>query len=75
MKKLLGIAQEYLDQMSLCDVGLLKFCLCAAGMLIGIAIPKKGKTGVAIVASGVFVITYVLLILPLLELIQKKNEI
>ena len=65
MKKLLKIAEEYVRGMNWQDVALLKICLCAIGIIVGISIPKKWKKGVLVGAALVFVITYIPLIAKL----------
>lgn len=65
MKRLLEIAEEYIRGMNWKDMALLKLCLCAIGIMIGISIPKKWKKGFLAGAALVFVITYLPLIAKL----------
>lgn len=41
------------------DITLLKFCLLALGILIGIGVPKKFRKAVIAIALLVFVMTYI----------------
>ena len=41
------------------DMTLLKLCVCAVGVLVGLAMPWRKKWVVAWIASLVFVVTYV----------------
>lgn len=69
MKKLFSAADRYLQICSWRDIALLKFCLAALGLLVGVLIPARRKTPVAIGAALVFVGTYIPLMgkfLPLL---------
>lgn len=61
MKRLFGAANEYVHQSDWKGLALVKFCLCAVGIIIGILVPASKKKPVGIVAAVVFVITYVLL--------------
>lgn len=60
MKKLIGYVQGYIKQMNMLDLGLLKLCLLAMGVLLGIAVPKKLRDYIAIAASSIFTGSYVL---------------
>ena len=44
MNKLFDYAQRYIKGMSVRDMAALKFCLCAVGTMIGLAVPKKRKS-------------------------------
>ena len=65
MEKLFRVAEEYIKGMKWQDMALLKFCLCALGIVIGISLPKKWKKGVLIGAAVVFIVTYIPLIIKL----------
>ncbi|MGN0410206.1 MAG: hypothetical protein ACI4E3_07375, partial [Candidatus Fimousia sp.] len=43
MKKLLELGNDYAANSDWTDFALVKFCLCAMGILIGIGIPVKKK--------------------------------
>lgn len=70
MKKFFSYADEYVKQSSWKDFALVKFCLCAAGVLIGLALPPKARKRAAIVAAFVFVVTYIPLMLKFLGIID-----
>ena len=59
MKKLFEAANQYLKGCTWKDMALLKFCVCALGVLIGLAIPGRKKRAAAWVASLLFVTAYV----------------
>lgn len=65
MKKLFEIAEEYVRGMNWQDVALLKLCVCAIGIIIGISVPKKWKKGFLAGAALVFLVTYIPLIAKL----------
>lgn len=59
MNRLFDSANRYLQACSWRDIALLKFCLCAMGVLVGVALPAKAKKPAAWVGVAVFVVTYV----------------
>ena len=65
MKKLLNIGDRYIENSNCGTIALLKFCLLALGVLLGLEVPKKHKNTARIVAGGVFVATYIPLIVKL----------
>ncbi|MBM6926281.1 permease of phosphate ABC transporter [Pseudoflavonifractor phocaeensis] len=58
MKKLLSAADACIAQMNWRDMALVKLCLCAAGVMLGLAAPKRVRKWVAFGAMAVFVTTY-----------------
>ena len=66
MKKLLSAADAYIAEMNWKDLALVKLCLCAMGMLMGLAAPQKARKWVALGAGLVFLATYVPLMLKFL---------
>lgn len=59
MKKLFAAANQYLKGCTWKDMALLKICVCALGVLIGLAMPGRKKRVAAWVASLIFVAAYV----------------
>ena len=59
MSKLFAAADRFLDICTWKDMALLKFCICALGILIGIALPARKKRPAAWAASLVFVAAYI----------------
>lgn len=59
MKKLFNIADQYIKESDWKDLAMIKFCLCAMGIIIGANIAPKHKKGVTIVAASVFIATYI----------------
>lgn len=58
MKYLFDLADDYIQACDWKDLALLKFCLCAMGILLGIAAPARWKKPLAFGALAVFVATY-----------------
>ena len=61
MKWLFDAADRFCQQCSWKDFALVKFCLCAIGVIIGVLLPVYVKTTAFWVALIVFVITYIIL--------------
>ena len=59
MKKLFECANQYVKDSNWKDLALIKFCLCAMGMMIGLCIPKEKKKYPLILAAIVFTVTYI----------------
>lgn len=74
MKLFFELGDRYASKSTWKDFALLKFCLCAMGILIGLAIPKKYKSQTAGVASGIFAVTYVVLMVKVFKVIKEMME-
>ena len=74
MKKLFEIAEEYLKKMTIWDMALVKICLLAMGILVGLAIPKRCKKGAGIAAAFIFAVTYVFAVTPFLKTLEEKRS-
>lgn len=70
MKKLLNQAEDYLRKWDWEDVFLLKLCMYAAGLLGGLAIPSHRKKAAAILASLVFLATWIPLMIRFLPALR-----
>ena len=57
LKKLLSYTNEYLKKLDITDLALIKLCLIAFGVLVGISIPVKNKKWVGLIAIPVFLFT------------------
>lgn len=66
MKKLFSAADAYISKMNWKDLALVKLCLCAAGVMLGLAAPKKLRKWAALGAVVVFVATYLPIMLKFL---------
>lgn len=78
MKKLFTCADQYLQESDWKDLTLIKFCLCAMGIMIGLSVPKEKKKVPFIIAGIVFVITYIPLMIKfgkiVVETLSGKEE-
>ena len=59
MKKLFACADAYLASRDWKMVAVLKFCLMALGLLLGLCVPAKHKKKAAAVGGAVFALTYI----------------
>lgn len=66
MKKLFSAADSYIAKMNWKDMALVKLCLCAAGIMLGLAAPKRVRKWAALGAVAVFVATYIPIMLKFL---------
>lgn len=68
MKKLFVCADQYVKESDWKDLALVKFCLCAVGIMIGLMVPKEKKKYPFIIALTVFVITYIPLMVKFIRI-------
>ena len=66
MKKLFSAADAYIAKMNWKDLALVKLCMCAAGVMLGLAAPKKLRKWADLGAVVVFVATYLPIMLKFL---------
>ena len=74
MKKLFDYANEYLKKIDMTDMALIKFCLIAIGILIGIHIPAKNKKKAGIIALIVFTLTFLPVMMKFLGVIPDPKK-
>ena len=59
MNKWTEAGDQYLKASDWKDIAVLKICVCAVGILVGLAMPWRKKWAVAWIASLTFVLAYV----------------
>lgn len=74
MKKLLGYADDFLIEANWKDLALMKICLCAAGVLLGLSVPKEARKMVAAGAITAFAATYTPVMLKFLDIVSRTKE-
>ena len=74
MKKLFEYANIYAKQSTWKDFTLVKFCLCAIGVIIGVLLPESVRSYALIIACVVFLITYVPLMVGFIKVIIKEKK-
>lgn len=73
MNKLFEDANQYVKESDWKDLSLIKFCLCAIGVIIGINIPQKYRKTATKVAAGIFAVTYIPLMAKFIKIIFRKK--
>jgi len=73
MKKLLALGNNYAKDCNVVDFALVKFCLCALGVIIGVLLPVDAKKSALIIAIIVFVITYIPLMVKVVKVYKKTK--
>lgn len=74
MNRLTEAADRYLRDCTWKDISILKFCLIALGVLLGIAVPARRKKASAWAAALVFAATYVPLMGKFLPYLLEDRE-
>ena len=73
MKKVFDAANRYIETSDWKTLAVLKFCLIALGMMIGMAIKKEDRKPVFIGAITVFAVTYVPLMVKFYKVFTEKE--
>lgn len=74
MRRFLELGDRYAAQSDWKDFALMKFCLCAMGVLIGTEISKEKKAGVQLAAAAVFAATYIPLMKKVFRIMGEMGE-
>lgn len=74
MKKLLALADRYLQESDWKTMALLKFCLLGLGIVIGAMVPPKHKKTAVTVGLPLFFVTYLPLMAKLIHLAAEQQE-
>lgn len=74
MRKLFDIANQYIKECTWKDLSLLKFCLCAIGVMIGTLISPKQKKNAFAVAGGIFTVTYIPLMKKYFQIVFQNRK-
>lgn len=71
--KLFEIANQYCKESTWKTLAMLKFCLIAMGIAIGMFIPDRARTVVLVICAVVFVVTYIPLMKKFFDLFRRKD--
>lgn len=74
MKKLFDYGNQYVRESDWKDLALIKFCLCAMGILLGVSINPKYKKAAGIAALGVFILTYIPLMAKFADIVLSDDD-
>lgn len=72
MQFLFKAADRYLEESDWKTLALIKFCLCAMGVMLGCNVPQNQKKGVTAGAAVVFTATYIPLMAKLFGIFQTQ---
>lgn len=73
--KLFEATDEYAKQSKWTDISLLKTCLCATGVMIGLSVPKEKKRPVLIGAAMVYTATSIPIMMKFLPILKQHLNI
>ena len=73
MKKLFDAANRYIETSDWKTIAVLKFCLIALGMMLGMLIRPRHKKAVFLGAAGVFLAAYIPLMYKFYRVITEKE--
>ena len=59
MKKLFNCADSYVQSRGWKMLAMVKFCLCAMGLILGLIVPEKHRKQFFIGAAAIFTLSYV----------------
>lgn len=74
MRSIFDLGNQYVKESDWKDLALIKFCLCAMGVILGVNVAPKHKKTVTIVAALVFVATYIPLMGKLFRIMLRKDN-
>lgn len=74
MKKLFSYADAYVAESDWKDLAMLKFCLAAMGVIIGLSIPEKKKTTASRIAGMTFLATYIPLMTKFYRIVASADK-
>ena len=74
MKKLLDIANRYVEESDWKTIAALKFCLLSLGLLAGMSIPRRRRKPVRLFAAAAFTLTYFPLMAKLFRVMDEMRE-
>ena len=74
MRNFFDLGNQYVKESDWKDLALIKFCLCAIGVILGVNVAPKYKKTVTVVAALVFVVTYIPLMGKFFRIMRRKNN-
>lgn len=74
MERWLELGNRYARESNWKDFALVKFCLCAMGIIIGVQIPQKYRKLAVGIASVLFIATYIPLMIKLFRIALPECE-
>ncbi len=73
MKEMCTCADAFVQKCSIKDFALLKICLCAVGIMVGLSIPEKKRKWPLMAAGFVFIFSYILIMAKLVKICMEER--
>ncbi|HCD42724.1 MAG TPA: permease of phosphate ABC transporter [Lachnoclostridium sp.] len=73
MKGMCECADVFVQKSSIKDFALLKICLCAVGIMVGLSIPEKKRKWPLTAAGFVFVFSYILIMAKFIKICMEER--
>ncbi len=74
IKRALDASDDYAKQSTWMDFALIKTCLCALGVMIGVSVPKESRKPVLGVAAVAYVATCAVIMAKFLPILKDHME-
>ena len=74
VKRAFEASDDYARQSTWMDFALIKTCLCALGVMIGISVPKESRKPIFGVAAVAYALTYVAIMAKFLPVLKKHMK-
>ena len=74
VKRAFEASDDYAKQSGWMDFALIKTCLCALGVMIGISVPPKSRKPVFGLAAVTYALTYVAIMAKFLPVLKEHME-
>ena len=73
MKEICKCADAFVQKCSIKDFALLKICLCAVGIMVGLSIPEKKRKWPLMAAGLVFIFSYILIMAKFVKICMEER--
>ncbi|EXG87492.1 MULTISPECIES: hypothetical protein [Lacrimispora] len=73
MKEICKCADAFVQKCSIKDFALLKICLCAVGIMVGLSIPEKKRKWPLMAAGFVFIFSYILIMAKFVKICMEER--
>nr|WP_288830007.1 permease of phosphate ABC transporter [uncultured Clostridium sp.] len=73
MKDICKCADAFVQKCSIKDFALLKICLCAVGIMVGLSIPEKKRKLPLMAAGFVFIFSYILIMAKFVKICMEER--
>ncbi|WP_313577449.1 permease of phosphate ABC transporter [Lacrimispora sp.] len=73
MNEICKCADAFVQKCSIKDFALLKICLCAVGIMVGLSIPEKKRKWPLMAAGFVFIFSYILIMAKFVKICMEER--